>query len=85
MIPDTTSSVIPFAAADRISARFQPNVHAPAAGRAARLIAHSAAPIAPTSESMCPESDSKASDPAMIAATTSKTMNAPSSSRAMTR
>ena len=62
-MPAITSSVMPLPAADRISARFQPNVHAPAAGRAASRIAHRAAPIAPTSVSMCPASDSSASDP----------------------
>ena len=51
-IPATTNNVMPFTAADRISARFHPNVHTPLAGRAARLNAHSEPPIAPTSESM---------------------------------
>ena len=59
----TTSSVMPFPAADRISARFQPKVQAPEAGRAASRMAHSATAIAPTSDSMCPASDSSASDP----------------------
>ena len=45
-----TSRVMPLPAADRISARFQPKVHFPAAGRAARRMAHSDAPRAPTSE-----------------------------------
>jgi len=51
-MPETTSSVTPLPAAERISARFQPNVQAPCAGRAARRIAQSDPAIAPTSESM---------------------------------
>jgi hypothetical protein len=82
---EITSRVIPLPAADRISARFHPNVHAPAAGRAARRIAHSDAPIAPTSESMWPASDSGANDPDTTATTTSATMNSPSRASATTR
>ena len=84
-IPLTTSSVMPLPAADRISARFQPNVQAPAAGRAASRIAHSEPPIAPTSDSMCPASESSASDPETTAAITSPSMNAASSARAASR
>jgi len=40
MMPLTTRSVMPCPAADKISARFQPNVQAPAAGRAARWMAY---------------------------------------------
>jgi len=85
MIPLTTSSVMPFPAADRISARFQPKVQAPEAGRAASRMAHSATAIAPTSDSMCPASDSSASDPDSTPAMTSATMNAASRSSATTR
>ena len=81
----TTSSVMPFPAADRISARFQPKVQAPEAGRAASRMAHSATAIAPTSDSMCPASDSSASDPDSTPAMTSATMNAASRSSATTR
>ena len=84
-IPDTTSRVIPLPAADSNSARFQPNVHAPRAGRAARRIAQIEARIAPTSDSMCPTSDSSASEPDTTATTTSVTMKPASSVRAMTR
>jgi hypothetical protein len=84
-MPLTTSSVIPFPAADRISARFHPNVHAPRAGPAASRIAHSAAPIAPRSDSMCPASDSSTSDPARTATITSATMKAASRPSAVGR
>jgi len=76
---------MPFPAADRISARFHPNVHDPAAGRAASRIAHRATPIAPTSDSMCPASDSSASDPDTIATITSASMNAASRTKAGSR
>ena len=68
-----------------ISARFHPNVHAPPAGRAARRIAHNAPAIAPTSESMCPASDSNANDPDSTATTTSVAMNPTSSTKAINR
>jgi hypothetical protein len=84
-MPLTTSSVMPLAAADRISARFQPNVHAPAAGRAASRMAHSAPPIAPTSDSMCPASDSRARDPDSTATMISASMNAASRASAISR
>jgi len=84
-IADTTSRVMPLPAAERISARFHPNVHDPVAGRAARRIAHNEPPIAPTSESMCPASESSANDPEVSATTTSVTMNATSSSNAISR
>ena len=73
----TISSVMPLPAADRISARLNPKVQEPRAGRAARLIAQMAAPMAPASLSMCPASASRATEPAVIAAVTSATMKPP--------
>jgi len=84
-IPLTTSSVMLLPVADRISARFQPNVQGPAAGRAAAGFAHSAPAIAPTSDSMCPAPDSSASEPEANATMTSPSMKAPRRHEVMTR
>ena len=70
------SSVTPLTCADRISTRLKPNVIAPAAGRAARRSASSENAIAPASVSMCPASDSSASEFANTPTATSTTMNA---------
>ncbi len=70
----TTSRVMPLPAAERISARFQPNVNALRAGRAASRIAQIDAARAPASLSMCPASASSATDPDAAATTTSTTM-----------
>ena len=70
------SSVTPLACAERISTRLKPNVIAPLAGRAARPIASSEKPIAAASVSMCPASESSASECAMMPVLTSTAMNA---------
>src|SRR5919199_430044 len=70
----STSSVTPFACAERISARPSPYVTAPLAGRAASFAATSDRPIAAASVSMCAASESSASEPARIPATTSAAM-----------
>jgi hypothetical protein len=72
--PASTNRAAPLICADTISARPKPNVKAPAAGRAANRAATSASPIEPASVSMCAASDSSASDPARMPATTSTHM-----------
>ena len=64
----------PLTAAERISARFSPNVQIPLAGRAARRAAHKLATSAPTSVSRCPASANRTSDPESAAATASPTI-----------
>ena len=70
------SSVTPLACAERISTRLKPKVIAPAAGRAASRSASSEKPIAPASVSMCPASESSASEFARMPTATSTAMNA---------
>src|SRR5712692_1792160 len=70
-----TSRVAPLTRADRISARFSPNVRPPAGRRAARCTATSDRPIAAASVSMWPASERRASECATTPTTTSPTMN----------
>jgi hypothetical protein len=78
----STSSVTPFACAERISTRRKPNVIAPRAGRAASEIATSEKPIAAASVSMWPASESSASEWATTPTPISTAMNARISVRA---
>src|SRR5690625_3898853 len=59
----TTSRITPLTRAARISARCQPKVHLPRAGRAAIQVAASANPSPALSDNMCPASASSASEP----------------------
>ena len=79
----STSSVIAFACAERISARRKPNVMRPSAGRRARRAAQTESPSAAASISMCAASESSASESARIPTTTSTAMNATISASAI--
>ena len=67
----STSSVIAFACAERISARRNPNVMRPSAGRRARRAAQTESASAAASISMCAASERSASESARIPTTTS--------------
>ena len=77
--------VTPFAAAERISARFRPYVHGPRAGLEARRSAQAAAARATTSVSMWPASAKRANERLRTAAVTSPTTKAPMSTSARSR
>ena len=79
----STSSVIAFACAERISARRNPNVMRPSAGRRARRAAQTESASAAASISMCAASERSASESARIPTTTSTTMNATISASAI--
>ena len=79
------TSVAPFSWAERISARRNPNVKPPLAGRRASRAANSARAIAPASVSMCAASESRASESAKTPATTSVTISPRIRTRAMVR
>ena len=68
--------VTPLAWAARISTRLKPNVIAPLAGREASRSANSEKPIAAASASMCPASESRASEFAITPVATSTAMKA---------
>jgi hypothetical protein len=73
-----------FACAERISSRRYPYVHRSCAGRAARVEATTAKPRASTSETRCPASARRASDPATRPATISWPPSGPTSSHRKT-
>src|SRR5690625_2118696 len=59
----TTSRITPLTRAARISARCQPKVHLPRAGRAAIQVAASAKPSPALGDTLCPAPASRASEP----------------------
>ena len=65
---------MPLACAARISARLNPNVIRPEAGRRASRAAQTLRPRAAASTSMCAASESRASESATTATATSATM-----------